>query len=88
MTRLCRLCLLVLPLAALPALSGPPAPRANPEATVHLFNGKDLTNFYTYLGPPRPGASPYGKNNDPEKVFTVRDGMIHVSGKVCGGLIT
>ena len=29
-----------------------------------LFNGKDLTNFYTYL-------KGIGKNKDPKKVFTV-----------------
>jgi hypothetical protein len=55
---------------------------------IKLFNGKDLTNFYTWLGSPGKGQKPYGKNNDPEKVFTVHDGMIHISGKVFGGLIT
>ncbi len=58
------------------------------EGTIHLFNGKDLTNFYTYLGPPAKGEKAYGKNNDPEKVFTVHDGMVHVSGKIFGGFIT
>src|SRR5207302_5767148 len=58
------------------------------DGTIHLFNGKDLTHFYTYLGAPPGSKKPYGKNNDPEKVFTVHDGMIHVSGKVFGGLIT
>src|SRR5437868_8164336 len=29
-----------------------------------------------------------GKNNDPEKVFTVTDGMIRVSGKIFGAFIT
>jgi hypothetical protein len=48
---------------------------------IKLFNGKDLTNFYTYL-------AKYGKNNDPEKVITVQDGMIRVSGKVFGGFVT
>jgi hypothetical protein len=56
--------------------------------TQHLFNGKDLTNFYTYLTAPEKGQKPYGKNHDPEQVFTVHDGMVHVSGKVWGGLIT
>jgi hypothetical protein len=46
-----------------------------------LFNGRDLTNFYTYL-------RKYGKNNDPEKVITVKDGMIRVSGKVFGCFTT
>ena len=50
-------------------------------APIKLFNGKDLTNFYTYL-------KGHGKNNDPEKVFTVKDGMIRVSGKVFGAFIT
>src|SRR5712692_4390251 len=58
------------------------------DGTIHLFNGKDLTNFYTYLGAPTKGQKPYGRNNDPEKVFTVHDGMVHVSGKVFGGFIT
>jgi hypothetical protein len=69
-------------------LAGPIASADAQDGTISLFNGKDLTNFYTYLGPPQKGAQPFGKNNDPEKVFTVHDGMIHVSGKVYGGLIT
>ncbi len=48
---------------------------------VRLFNGKDLTGFYTYL---RDGR----KNSDPKKVFTVADGAIHVSGEVFGYLAT
>jgi hypothetical protein len=48
---------------------------------IKLFNGKNLTNFYTYL-------AKYGKNNDPEKVFTVDNGMIRVSGKVFGCFTT
>ncbi|GIW82040.1 MAG: hypothetical protein KatS3mg105_3847 [Gemmatales bacterium] len=55
--------------------------RSDDDDVIHLFNGKDLTNFYTFL-------KGYGKNNDPKKVFTVKDGMIHVSGEVYGGLIT
>jgi hypothetical protein len=53
-----------------------------------LFNGKNLDNFYTWLGPPKKGEQPYGKNNDPEKVFTVQDGAIRVSGKVFGCFTT
>lgn len=58
------------------------------DGVIHLFNGKDLTNFYTYLGRPAKDEKPYGKNNDPEKVFSVHDGMIHVSGKIFGAFIT
>ena len=57
---------------ALPEIrSGPP---------VLVFNGKDLTGFYTYLHD--------HKYEDPDKVFTVRDGMIHISGEEFGGLTT
>ena len=89
MRRLLGLSLIGFAVAGL-VLAGAGADRAadTPAETIHLFNGKDLTNFYTYLGPPKKGAAPYGKNNDPEKVFTVRDHMIRVSGKVFGGLIT
>lgn len=48
---------------------------------IKLFNGKDLTNFYTYL-------RKLGKNNDPSKVFTVKDGMIRVSGEIFGCFTT
>ncbi len=50
-------------------------------APVKLFNGKDLTNFYTYL-------RKLGKNNDPQGVFTVKDGMIRVSGEIYGCFTT
>ena len=44
--------------------------------TIELFNGKDLTNFYTWLVAPKKGEQPLGKNNDPLKVFTVQDGFL------------
>ncbi|MCS7046479.1 MAG: DUF1080 domain-containing protein [Gemmataceae bacterium] len=50
-------------------------------APVKLFNGTDLSNFYTYL-------QGVGKNKDPDRVFTVVDGMIRVSGQTWGGLVT
>jgi hypothetical protein len=53
------------------------APAADPGATVQLFNGKDLTNFYTFL-------KDTGKNSDPKKVFTVTNGILHISGEVFG----
>jgi len=83
-----RLTVLPVLLFALPALL-PTRPAAGADdQDIHLFNGKDLTNFYTWLGAPAKGEKPYGKNNDPEKVFTVADKMIRVSGKVFGGFIT
>ncbi|HMF10712.1 MAG TPA: DUF1080 domain-containing protein [Gemmataceae bacterium] len=89
MRRLFMLALVLVPLG-LAAKTG----EANDEAknrddgVVHLFNGKDLTNFYTWLAAPRGEKQPLGKNNDPLKVFTVVDGAIRISGEVFGGFIT
>ena len=44
---------------------------------IALFNGKDLTGFYTFLKGP-------GAHNDPNQVFTVQDGMIRISGQELG----
>jgi hypothetical protein len=70
---------------ALPGRQGhiDPKPR-----TIHLFNGKDLTNFYTYLGKSPNGDKPYGRNIDPERVFSIKDGAIRVSGQVFGCFVT
>lgn len=59
-----------------------------PGATIRLFNGQSLQGFYKYLGPPHRGAEPLGKNHDPQHVISVRDGLIHFSGQVEGGLAT
>src|SRR5438132_1015164 len=47
---------------------------------IFQFNGKDLTGFYTYL-------KGHG-HEDPNKVFTVHDGTIVVSGQEFGGFTT
>ncbi len=49
----------------------------DPAGTIHLFNGKDLTGWYTFL-------KDRGKDVDPNKVFTVHDGMLHISGEEFG----
>ena len=48
---------------------------------VVLFNGRDLTHFDTFLKTP-------GLNNDPNHVFQVEKGVIHVSGKELGYIIS
>lgn len=48
---------------------------------VRLFNGRDLEGFYCYL-------RNRGRDNDPAGVFTVADGMIHVSGAEWGCITT
>ncbi|MBN1343407.1 MAG: DUF1080 domain-containing protein [Phycisphaerae bacterium] len=49
--------------------------------TVRLFNGKDLTGFYTYL-------RDNGRDKDPKGVFTVRDGLLRISGEEWGCVTT
>jgi hypothetical protein len=42
-----------------------------------LFNGKDLSNWYSFL-------SKQGKNHDPGKVFSVENGLLHITGEEFG----
>jgi len=58
------------------AWSGP----IQPTRPVQLFNGRDLSGFYTWLRT--------HKYDDPEHVFSVVNGMIRVSGGEWGGLTT
>jgi hypothetical protein len=55
-------------------------PRFRSRAPVLAFNGKDLAGFYTYLHD--------HKYDDPDGVFTVRDGLLVISGREYGGLTT
>src|ERR1700677_5159109 len=51
------------------------------KAAIVLFDGKNLHWFDTFL----PSA---GLNSDPAHVFTVEDGIVHVSGTEMGYFIT
>ncbi len=51
------------------------------KSTVKLFNGKNLDGWYTFI-------KDKGKNNDPNKVFTVDKGMIRISGEEFGCITT
>ena len=63
-----------------------------------LFNGKDLSNWDTYLRAPNlidysddpsiPYMEPIGLNNDPLHVFTVKDGLLRISGQIWGAITT
>lgn len=55
-----------------------------PEGTVRLFNGKDLSGWYTFLRY-KDATDP---RTDPNGVFKVQDGQIHVSGEFFGCLTT
>jgi len=46
-----------------------------------LFNGKDLKGFDTFL-------EKHGSNSDPDKVFQVENGVLHISGAEMGGMVT
>src|SRR5690606_7080627 len=50
-------------------------------ATISLFNGRDLSGWYTFL-------KDRGKGHDPKKVFSVKKGMLRISGKEWGYLAT
>jgi len=65
---------------------------------IALFNGKDLSGWDSYIGPPLDDAgkkmsdSAVGLNNDPKHVFTVveqgDEKVIHISGENWGGIST
>lgn len=50
-------------------------------AQIQLFDGESLNGWYTFL-------QPRGKDADPKGVFTVRDGMIRISGEEWGCITT
>lgn len=51
------------------------------DKTIQLFNGVNLDGWYTFL-------ENSGRGNDPKGVFTVKDGMIRISGEEWGGITT
>jgi hypothetical protein len=51
------------------------------EGWIKLFNGKDFTGWKKFLDPRK-------KDADPDKIWTVKDGMILCEGSVYGYLIT
>jgi len=65
--------------AVLASFSGNAQEKSSPMRS--LFNGKDLKGWYSFL-------KTKGKNSDPEKVFTVEHGLLHISGKEFGYICT
>lgn len=64
---------LVLHAAIFSIAAGP----ASASDVISLFNGKDLSSFYTFL-------KDRGRNIDPKQVFTVKEGVIRISGEEWG----
>ena len=50
------------------------------DSVIKLFNGKDLSGLFTFLKDT--------KYEDPRKVFTVKDGLLHISGDGLGAVLT
>lgn len=62
------------------ANGGDTEPISPKGSAIRLFNGKDLDGLYTWLKD--------AKYQDPRKVFTVEDGMLHISGDGMGYICT
>jgi len=80
----CRDFIKVIGVAALLVLAGcvsGPKPSENQVSAIKLFNGKNMDGWYTFL-------HTKGKNSDPEGIFKVHDGMIHILGKEFGYMST
>lgn len=56
-------------------------PAARAEEPVALFDGKDIAKWYTFL-------RDHGKDKDPNGTFTVKEGVLRISGQDWGGLVT
>ena len=72
-TRAWILCLTAAALTAAIACreSKPPSTTAAAPAWRPLFDGRDFSGWYTFL-------KGLGKNSDPDRIFQVDDGMIHI----------
>jgi hypothetical protein len=75
------LCIGVALASSIAAFAADEKPKAiSPTEVVQMFNGKDMTGLTTWLKG--------DKRKDPDKVFTVHDGMIHISGATNGYIAT
>ncbi len=54
---------------------------SNAQEFKPLFNGKDLGGWYSFL-------KNKGKNNDSNQVFTVNNGLLHITGQDFGYIVT
>jgi Domain of Unknown Function (DUF1080) len=81
--RLMRCCCLLIGLAAIGTFGIAQSAKDIPPhgKLVRLFNGKDFTGFDTLL-------QSTGLNSDPNGVYRVEKGVIHVSGNDFGGIVT
>lgn len=62
-----------------PVFAAQDAPAA--KGAIQVFNGKDLTGFYKFV-------KERGRDQDPKQVFTVKDGLLRISGEEWGCVTT
>lgn len=75
---------LILTLAMFFCVSAAPADNPPPQTvteTIELFDGQSLAGWYTFI-------KDRGVHSDPKGVFTVADGMIHITGEEFGCITT
>lgn len=72
--------LFTLSILVLPAVIQAEPAAITPTKTISLFNGRDLENFTPWLKETQ--------KEDPQKVFRVTDGMLHVTGEGFGYIAT
>lgn len=81
LTMINKIAVILISLFALLAVdTGKAAEPITPKESIQLFNGKDLDGWTTYLKE--------SADKDPDGVFQVSDGMIHISGNGFGYLAT
>lgn len=62
-------------------IGGETTAQSKRSKTVQLFNGKNLDNWYKFV-------EKRGRDNDVKNVFSVENGLIHVSGEEYGSIVT
>src|SRR6185295_3410194 len=74
-------CALLVAAGSLLIVSGCASTARENGSVIHLLNGKDLNGFYPYL-------KDFGATNDPDRVFTLTNGTLRISGQHYGYLST
>ncbi len=74
------LAILTVCVSTTPARSADQQDATAPRQKIALFNGRDLTGWYTWTRD--------SKYEDPKKVFSVVNGNLHISGEEWGGIAT
>ncbi|SIO12057.1 protein of unknown function [Singulisphaera sp. GP187] len=74
-------------LAVISAVARGASDSTRQEKAITLFNGKDLAGWHTFIRHPK-AKGEVDPRTDPNGVFKVEDGVIHVSGEEFGCLTT